>query len=69
MPTVGSGDRVIEKRRAECLLQTGDFQYARETLQKHFGGDVDPEVLHIWVRLEVESGQWSNLQGLEPAAP
>jgi hypothetical protein len=64
MPTVGAGDRVLEKRRAECLLHTGDFGSARGILRKHFGADLDPETLHLWVRVEIESGQWSNLQGL-----
>ena len=64
LPTVGAGDPVIEKRRAECQVRTGDYQGARQTLEDHFGNDIDPYVAHVWVSLEIESGQWANLQGL-----
>jgi hypothetical protein len=64
MPTVGGGERTIEKRRAECQMRTGDYKGARKTLEEHFGNDIDPYVAHIWIGLEIESGQWANLQGL-----
>jgi hypothetical protein len=64
MPTVGRGEPTIEKRRAECQMRTGDYEGARKTLDEHFGNDIDPYVAHIWIGLEIESGQWANLQGL-----
>jgi hypothetical protein len=64
MTTVGAGERTVEKRRAECQMRTGDFKGARKTLEEHFGNDIDPYVAHIWIGLEIESGQWANLQGL-----